>query len=447
VPLDLSVRVDGQVLLYSFALSVLAGLLFGFVPAWIASRPMLSRALKGEDALARPGRRIFTLRNVLVVAQIAMSAVLLCATSLFLRSLENAIGIEVGFRSHGLLMVSVDPRVHGYTPEQTARFLDEARERIGTLPGVLGVAATDAMPLSGGHRSDGFTVKGRKTSGEPPSVEEYMASPGYFETLGIPRIAGRDFGNEKANAPKVAVVNRALAEQLFPGENPIGQRVTGGGAIYEIVGVVGNIKSRTLGEDTRPVLFRSLDQNIGSDPSFLGYTLVVRADGDMAPVANAVRQQIHQLDPSMAVYHAETIEEHLRGALFLPRLAGALFGVFGFIGLTLAVVGLYGVMSYAVSRREREMAIRVAVGAQLAAVKRLIVGWGMALTAAALFIGVPAAWMAMKFASSFVYGVRPHDPVTFILAPLFLAGVALIACWIPARRVARVNLQMLLRSE
>lgn len=447
VPLDVSVRVDGQVLLYSFALSVLAGLLFGFVPAWIASRPMLSQALKGEDALARPGRRIFTLRNILVVAQIAMSAVLLCATGLFLRSLENAMGIEIGFRSRGLLMVSIDPRVHGYTPEQAARFLTEARERISATPGVLSVAATDSMPLSGGHRSDGFTVEGRKTSNELPSVEEYMASPGYFETLGIPRLAGRDFGNEKADAPKVAVVNRSLAERAFPNENPIGQRITGGGATYEIVGVVGNIKSRTLGEDTRPVLFRSLDQNIGSDPSFLGYTLVVRSDGDMASITDAVRREIHQLNLDMAVYNTETIEEHLRGALFLPRLAGALFGVFGFIGLSLAAFGLYGVMSYAVSRREREMAIRVAVGAQLAAVKRLVVGWGMALTAVALFVGLPAAWMAMKFSSSFIYGVRPHDAVTFILAPLFLAGIALIACWIPARRVAKVNLQVLLRSE
>lgn len=447
VPLDVSVRVDGQVLLYSFALSVLAGLLFGFLPAWIASRPMLSQALKGEDALARPGRHIFTLRNILVVAQIAMSAVLLCATSLFLRSLENATGIEIGFRSRGLLMVSVDPRVHGYTPEQTARFLTEARERISATPGVLSVAATDSMPLSGGHRSDGFSVEGRKTSNELPSVEEYMASPGYFEMLGIPRLAGRDFGNEKADAPKVAVVNRALAERVFPNENPIGQRVTGGGATYEIVGVVGNIKSRTLGEDTRPVLFRSLDQSIGNDPSFLGYTLVVRSDGDMASITDAMRREIHQLNPDMAVYNTETIEEHLRGALFLPRLAGALFGVFGFIGLSLAAFGLYGVMSYAVSRREREMAIRVAVGAQLAAVKRLVVGWGMALTAVALFVGLPAAWMAMKFSSSFIYGVRPHDPVTFALTPLFLAGIALIACWIPARRVAEVNLQVLLRSE
>ena len=274
-----------------------------------------------------------------------------------------------------------------------------------------------------------------------------MASPGYFETLGIPRIAGRDFAHESAAAPKVAIVNRAFADKVFAKENPIGQHVSGGGATYEIIGVSGNIKSRTLGEDTRPVLFRSLTQNVASDPSFLGYTLLVRTDGDTAAISEAVRREIHALDPAMAVYNAETIEEHLRSALLLPRLAGTLFGTFGFTGLSLAAIGLYGVMSYSVSRRVREIAIRVAVGAQLSAVKQLVIGWGMLLTAIALLIGLPAAWMMVKFAGSFVYGVQPHDLVTFTVAPLVLACVAFIACWIPARRVAKVNLQILLRSE
>ena len=446
VPLDVRLSVDWRVLLYTFVLSLASGLLFGFVPGWIASRPTLSNALKGEDALARPGRR-FTLRNVLVVSQIAMSVVLLCATGLFLRSLENATGIDVGFRSRGVLMVSVDPRVHGYSAEQTARFLDRLRELVAGIPGVVSVAATDSVPLSGGNRSDGFLVEGRKPDSDAPIVDEYMASPGYFETLGIPRIAGRDFSHESAKDPRVALVNRAFADRLFGKENPIGQRVSGGGATYEIIGVVGNIKSRTLGEDIRPVLFRSLAQSTGTDPSFLGYTLIVRSAGDMAGITNAVRHEIHTLDPAMAVYNVETIEEHLRSALLLPRLAGTLFSIFGFTGLALAAIGLYGVMSYSVTRRHREIAIRIAVGAQLQSVQQLIVGWGMLLTSVALVIGLPAAWMMMKFSSSFIYGVHPHDAVSFTVAPLCLAGVALIACWIPARRAAKVNLQILLRSE
>lgn len=445
VPLDMSVTIDWRVLLYTFVLSVTTGLLFGLIPAWIASRPILTSALKGEDALARPGRRI-TLRNVLVVGQIAMSIVLLSATGLFLRSLEHASTIDIGFRSRNVLMVSVDPRVHGYSPERTTQFLTQLRERVTAIPGVISAAATDSVPLSGGHRSDGMSAEGHPKQ-QAPIVEMYMATPGYFETLGIPRIAGRDFANESPTAPKVAVINKALAEQLFPGENPIGQHVRDGDDLYEVIGVVGNIKSRFIGEDTRPVLFRSLAQTTGSDPAFLGYTLIVHSEGDTANLLSAIRQQIHALDPAMAVYNAETIEEHLRSALFLPRLAGTLFGIFGFIGLVLATVGLYGVMSYAVSRRTREIGIRIALGAQLAGIQRLILNQGMLLTLIALVIGLPVALAVAKLFNSFLYGVRPHDVVTFTLVPIFLTAVALAACWIPARRAAKVDPQTTLRYE
>jgi predicted permease len=446
VPLDTTVSMDWRVLLYTFALSVGAGLLFGFGPAWIAARPILSNALKGEDAFARPGR--FSLRNVLVVAQIVMSLVLLCATGLFLRSLTRAVGIDIGFRSRDVLMLSVDPRVHGYTPERTTQFIDQLRERIAAIPGVLSVAATDSVPLSGGNRSDGFQMEGgANPSGAYPIVELYMATPGYFETMGISRLAGRDFSHEAANANKVAIVNRAFAEHFFARQSPIGQRVSGGGVTYEIIGVVENIKSRTLGEETRYVLFRSLAQNAGSDPSFLGYELVVHVGGNSATLASAVRRQIHDLDSSMAVYNAETMEQHLRQALFLPRLAATLFGVFGFVGLLLAAVGLYGVMSYSVSRRTREIGIRIALGAQLGAVHRLILRQGMMLTVIALALGLPAAFALAGILSSFLYGIRPHDTLTFTVVPFFLAAVAFLACWVPATRAARITPQNALRYE
>jgi predicted permease len=446
VPLDVSVTVDWRVLVYTFALSVGTGLVFGFVPAWIASRPVLTSALKGEDALARPGRRV-TMRNVLVVSQIAMSIVLLCATGLFLRSLGGAAGIDIGFRSRDVLMLSVDPRIHGYTPEKTTQFLMQLRERVAGMPGVVSVAATDAVPLAGGNRSDAVHAEGQPKSGPDPMAELFMATPGYFETMGIPRLAGRDFGNEAPDAPKVAIVNQALAEHLFGSSNPIGRRLTSWGASYEIIGVVKNIKSRTLGEDTRYALFRSLAQNTGSDPSFLGYQLIVHTAGYSAAITNAVRQQIHDLDSTMAIYNVETMQEHLRKALFLPRLAGTLFGVFGCIGLALAAVGLYGVMSYSVSRRTREIGIRIALGAQLDAVRGLVLGQGMRLTAVAMAIGLPAAWAGAKFSSSFLYGVRPHDTVTFATVPVFLGVVALVACWVPAKRAAKVDIQRALRYE
>jgi predicted permease len=447
VPLDLNVTVDWRVLLYTFALSAGTGLLFGLAPAWAAARPILANALKGEDVLARPGRR-WTLRNVLVVSQVAMSLVLLCATGLFLRSLESASGTDIGFRSRGILTMSVDPRVHGYTAAHTAQFLAQLRQRVGALPGVVSAACTDGMPLSGGHRSDGLHVEGRPSTGGPdPVVERYMASPGYFETLGIPRIAGRDFGNETPAGPIAAIVTEEFVRRLFKNQNPIGQRVTGGGATYRIVGVVKDIKSRTVGEDLRPVLFRSLEQSVASDPSFVGYAVLVRAAGSPAALAGAVRREIQALDPTLAVYNAETMQEHLRNALFLPRLAGTLFGVFGVVGLLLAAVGLYGVMSYSVSRRTREIGIRLALGAQAGEVRSLVVRQGMLLTLIAITLGLAAAWAVADVSASFLYGVQPHDLVTFTGVPLFLAAVAFLACWIPSRRAAKIDPLTALRHD
>jgi predicted permease len=344
-------------------------------------------------------------------------------------------------------MLSVDPRVNGYTPERTTQFLEQLRERVAAIPGVLSVAATDSAPLSGGHRSDGFHVETSKPNDPYPIVELYMATPGYFETMGIPRLAGRDFSHEAANTTRVGIVNRAFAEHFFGRENPIGRRVTGGGVTYEIIGVVQNIKSRTVGEDTRYVLFRSLAQSTGSDPSFLGYQLVVHFQGNAAGIAGAVRGQIHDLDATMAIYNAETMQQHLRQALFLPRLAGTLFGIFGFVGLALAAIGLYGVISYSVSRRTREIGIRIALGAQLSAVRQLVLRQGMTLTLIAMAIGLPAAFALAGVLSSFLYGIRPHDTMTFTIVPLFLAVVAFVACWVPALRATRVNPQSALRCE
>ena len=447
VPLDVSLTQDWRVSLYTFVLSVGAGLLFGLVPAWAVSRPLLTSALKGEDALARPGRR-WSLRSLLVIAQVAMSLVLLCATGLFLRSLQRAANIDIGFRSGGMLTMSVDPAVHGYSAERTVQFLTQLRQRAATLPGVTSAVMTDVVPLSGGNRSDAFSlVGGPKPTSQYTLAELYMASPGYFEAMGIPRLAGRDFANESATGTKVAIINRALAERLFGAQNPIGQLISGGGVTYQVIGVVGNIKSRTIGEDTRAMLFRSIDQSVAGDPSVMGYSLIVSTRGDPAALTSSVRDAVRTLDPTMAVFNVATMQEHVKDALFLPRLAGTLFGVFGAIGLTLATVGLYGVISYSVSRRTREIGIRMALGAQVGAVQRLIVGQGLLLTAIALALGLPGAWMASKLASSFLYGVSPHDLATFVAVPIILVAVALFACWIPARRAARVDPQTVLRYE
>jgi len=447
VPLNLNVPLDWRTLAYTLAVSVVCGLLLGIAPAWAASRPMLANALKGEDALARPGRRV-NLRNVLVVAQIAMSVVVLSVTGLCLRSMQSAASIDLGFRSQGLLLMSVDPRLNGYTPEQISRFIRELRQRVAALPGVDAAVSTDVAVLSGGHRSDGFTIAGSEGKDSPHAMTDlYMTTRGYFGALGIPILAGRDFGDYSADGPRLAVVNKAFAETMFAGGNPIGQHVHGGHWDYEIIGVVGNAKSRTIGEDTRAVLYRSLDQSIAEDPSGMGYTLVVTTPRYPAALAGAVRRQIYALDRNTAIYNEETMEEHVRSAFFLPRLAATLFGVFGGIGLLLAAVGLYGVMSYAVSRRTREIGIRMALGAHAGSVARLVVKHGMVLVLIAMVLGWPVAWMVSRFASSFLYGIQPHDVVTFAVVPVFLGAIALVACWVPARRAALVDPMKALRTE
>ena len=245
----------------------------------------------------------------------------------------------------------------------------------------------------------------------------------------------------------MAVVNKAFADKLLGGKNPIGQHVDDGPAHYQIIGVAANAKSRTLEEDTRPVVFRSLDQSVADDPSMMGYTLMVHTERNPTGLVESLRRQVSALDPAIAIYNVETMDEHVRAAYVLPRVAAALFGVFGGIGLVLATVGLYGVMSFAVSRRTREIGIRIALGARPAAMLRLVLRRGLALTLAAVALGWPAAWMLAKMASSFLYGIAPHDAVTFAVVPVVLVGVALVASWIPARRAARINPTEALRVE
>lgn len=447
VPLDLQVSVDARALAYTFLLSVAAGVLLGVGPAWAASRPRIANALKGDVGFARGGRRI-SVRNLLVMAQVAMAMVLLSVTGLFLRSLESAARLDIGFRTKGLLMMSVDPRLNGYTPAKTSAFLAQLRERAAALPGVDKAVCTDVPLLTGGNRSEGFMVSGHTGKGDPLVIADlYMVTPGYFSAIGTPLLAGSDFSHETADGPHVAVVNEAFADKLFGAKNPIGQHIDDGPLRYQIIGIVGNAKSRTLGENTRPILYRSLDQSVAEDPSMMGYTLIVHTAGNPAALVEPLRRQVYALDPAMAIYNVETMDEHVRSAYALPRVAATLFGVFGGIGLVLAMVGLYGVMSFAVSRRTREIGIRMAMGARPGAVLRLVLRRGMALTLAAMALGWPAAWMLAKMASSFLYGIQPHDAMTFAVTPVALLVVALIAAWIPARRAARVNPTEALRVE
>ncbi|WP_051979362.1 FtsX-like permease family protein [Edaphobacter aggregans] len=325
--------------------------------------------------------------------------------------------------------------------------MSAARERIAALPGVISATTTDGVPLSMDHRSDGFEVPGRAKPQGENSVELYMAGPDHFATLGIPRVAGRDLGEENPTATKVGVVNEEIVRRFFQGENPVGHMVTGAGVPYQIVGVVKDTKARTINEDQRPVFYRSINQFIAADPSQDGYTIMARYEGDPSTLIDATQRQIHAIDPSLAIFNIKTMEEHVHEALFLQHLVGTVFTVFAITGLLLALIGLYGVISYSVNQRTKEIGVRMALGARAAEVQRMIVRGGMRLALLAVALGLPMALAAAKLTTSLLYGVKPWDVATFTLVPLLLVAVSLLACWIPSRRASRVDPIVALRVD
>lgn len=274
-----------------------------------------------------------------------------------------------------------------------------------------------------------------------------MVGSGYFETMGIPIVRGHDFGRESANGTPVAIVNQAMADRLFARQDPLGHRVRNVDHSYEIVGIVRNSKSQTLGEGDVPCLYVSLDQNLGSIMSITGLSLMAKASTTPATMIEPIRREIETLDPNLAVFNVQTMQEHADKALLIPRLMATLFGVFGASGLALAIVGLYGVMSFSVGRRTKEIGIRMALGAHRSAILGMVTRQGMALTAVGLVIGTALSLAASRFASSLLYGVSPRDAITFIGVPAILLAVGFVASLIPARRAAKLDPLEALRYE
>ena len=446
LPFVFDFNVDMRVAAFTVGLSLVTALMFGLVPALRATRPDLVGSLKDGSAVSGRGGRS-RMRNTLVVVQVALSLVLLATAGLFLRSLENASSIDIGFKPDNILVTAVDPQVHNYSREKSVQFLSQLRERVSALPGVRSVSFVDIVPLSMAASSTNFDVD---ASGERPAqtARAYVLSigSGYFQTMGIPLLRGRDFGLQLDN-PDAAIINETAAARLFPNQDPIGRPMRNGKTVYTVIGLARNSKVRFLSEEPANCVYLRFGSAPRNVIGFFGISTLVKTSVDPKGVARPVRDQIAALDPNMAVFNTETMQEHVNKALLLPRISALLLGIFGAVGLTLAAVGLYGVMSYSVRRRTREIGIRMALGARPGAVLRMVLAQGLALTGLGIVIGLGIALGLGRFTASLLYGISGTDLPTFVTVPAVLLAAAIVAIVVPALRAARVEPTTALRHE
>ena len=445
--------IDMRVLGFTILVSAITGIIFGLVPALQASKPDLNEVLKEGDRGSTGSRH--RVRSVLVVSEIAIALVLLIGAGLMVKSLWRLQSVNTGFETRNLLTMQLS-----YTarPGETARarnFFTELEEKVKALPGVGSVAFSNGLPFMGAPENS-LWVKGRpktKPTDEMMSVE-YIVTPDYFRTLGLEVKKGRLITEQdKAGSPLVAVIDESFAQKYFPGEDPIGKLLENGNGMQsiEIVGIVGHVKHYGLDGEV-PVdpqyylAFRQVPDEIL--PIIAGrMSMSVRTNGDPLPLVGAIRQQVLATDPNQPVFNARTMEQVITESIASRRFAMLLLTLFAAVALLLAAVGIYGVMSYSVTQRTHEIGIRMALGASVMDILKMVVGQGMLLVLIGVGCGLLGALFVTRVMSSLLFGVSTTDPVTFVGISLLLAAVAFIACYVPARRATRVDPMTALRYE
>lgn len=445
ITLLFDLRTDWRVLTFALVLSIATGILFSLIPALQSSKPQLVPALKDESSMA--GFRRSNLRNLLVIAQVGLSLVLLISAGLIVRSLQAAQKMRPGFNPEKAVAISFDVSLGGYDEVRGRAFQKQVLERARALSQVEYAALTDNLPLGLNYNSSSIYVEGTEFKGAStlPIAIPIESTPGYFDAMGIP-LRGRDFrDDENKKESRVAIVNETFVKKLLNGQDPIGRRFNWHGPkdpLFEIIGVVPDGKYNSLGEDPRPALYTPLYRD------YTGMvTLVARTRADPRQVLGSLRTIVQELDPSISVYAAKTLKEHMGTSLFPARMAAIALGSFGVLALILAAVGIYGVMSHVVAGRTREIGLRMALGAQLSDVQKLILKQGMFLAGTGSLCGLLLALGGTRMMKSLLYGVSTSDPVTFSSVAFLLAGIAFLACWVPARRASRVEPMTALRAE
>ncbi len=440
---QLHYTLDARVLSFAVLVSVATGVLLGLAPALQASRSDVVAALRDDAAGPRRSR----LRSAFVVAQVAMSLVLLVAGGLFVRSLRNATAIDPGFRTRSALLLSLNLDLNGYSGDRVPGFFRELVDNVRAIPGVEAAAVTTSVPLGGGRTRRSLRVAGyTPRPGEEMELPMATVGAGYFETMGVPVLRGRGFAaSDREGAPGAVIVNEAFAARFWPGANPIGRAVLldgDGGPVSTVVGLVANGKYSSLGEAPGPFYYTAFEQH----PRPAG-VIVVRTTGDPRSIIGPVRAAVVALDRNLPITGITTLQEQLDLSTLPARAAGILLGAFGLLGLVLAAVGLYGVMAYSVQQRTHEIGIRMALGARAADVLQLVVRRGLSLTLMGLAIGLALALPLSRFVGGFLYGLSPSDPATLVAVVALLGAVALAAAYLPARRAAHISPSDALRTE
>lgn len=446
IPLDLNVGLNTPLLLFTAGAALVAAVLFGLTPALEATRAPTAATLR-DEAGASGGRQKVGARGVLVAAQMAFSTVLLFGAALFLRSLQAATDLDLGFSTRSAAVVEVSTGANEYSTEERVAFVEELSRRLETEPGISTFGYTARMPLGLGVMNTGFDIPGV----EPPPdrnrhvLEFAPVTPGYFETMGIEVLEGRAFDpTDRAGSPPVAILSEAAARRYWPNESAVGKTlVLDADRTLTVVGVVDNAKIWSLGEAPFPYMYRPYFQGLENS----SFSVVARGSTPPGEIASTIRSEARAIDPDIFLTEVGTLDDHLGYVYFLPRMAAVVLSLIGLLALALACLGLYGMISYTVARRTREMGIRLALGAERSRVIQMVLQSGLVLVGVGATLGIVGSIFVGRMAERFVYGSGALDPAAVVAAPLILALVAALATYLPARRASRVDPVQALRTE
>jgi putative ABC transport system permease protein len=450
IPRADAVALDASVVLFTAGVSIASGLAIGLIASGHVSQAVMTTGLsEGTRAGATVSIRS-RLRSGLIAVEVATSLALVIAAALLLQSLWRLSTVPVGFTRDRVVSVDLVVPLARYPEGTQIGFYEELYQRLARLPGVRGVAGTNILPLSGGYSCDGFRIDRRPVPpGQEPCAEARSVSPRFFQVMGIPIVSGRVFGEtDDTGARRVVVINQAMARQFWPGENPVGQTLSyfsrgDREGPREIVGVVADTKHLTLTEQPRPMFYTPQRQ----PPSYHGMTIVISTDTDTTALTSAVRQEVRQMDPRVPLYNIRTLDQLLGRAIAAPRFRSIVLAAFAFVGLMLALIGVYGVIVYSVAQRTREIGIRIALGAMRRSVVRMLVQQALTPVLWGLAAGLALAIAVGRILSTLLFGVSAFDPLTLAGIPLLVLAVSLAASWLPALRATRIDPVAAIRSE